>query len=229
MEPRDILDVTRRAIREYAGQDPDKWFYANRFVFARLQLDERRTKVQIKKHLLDTQPRCAYEGCNLPFDGKRGIHLHRIDGTHGYTRENCVLMHNECHTKYHAGHPPDRHRGRLFGARPNPVRPVLKKVSKCYEGGSFLYWWDISASFLDKIDDYEEIEFIKKDTGERCSVPVPALKGYLIAERQTSRNNGNWGIRVLRAREQELAFEPGKGDTRWLFLPVVWLGNSRED
>jgi hypothetical protein len=229
MEPRDILDVTRQAIREYAGRDPDKWFYANRFVFARLQLDERRTKVQIKKDLLDTQPRCAYEGCNVAFDGKPGIHLHQIDGTRGYTRENCVLMHNECHTKYHAEHPSGRQRGRPFGSRPNPVRPVLKKVSKPYEGGSFLYWWDISPSFLDKIDDYDEVEFIKKDTGERCSVPVPAIKGYLTTERQTSRNTGTWGIRVLRDREQELAFEPGKGDARWLFLPVVWLADSQED
>jgi hypothetical protein len=229
MEPRDILDVTRRAIREHAEQDPDKWFYANRFVFARLQLDERRTKVQIKKELLGTQPRCAYEGCNLPFDGKRGIHLHRIDGTRGYTRENCVLMHNECHTKYHAEHPSNRYRRPPFGSQSAPVRPILKKISKRYEGSSFLYWWDISPSFLDKIENYEEVEFIKKDTDERCSVPVPALRGYLTEDRQTSRNTGNWGIRVLGDREQELAFEPGKGDTRWLFLPVVWLGNSQED
>jgi hypothetical protein len=223
------LDVTRRAIREYAGQDFDRWFYANRFVFARLQLDERRTKVKIKKDLLDTQPRCAYERCNLAFDDKRGIHLHRIDSTRGYTHENCVLMHNECHTEYHAEHPPDRQRRRPLGAQPNPARPVLKKVSKHYEGSSFLYWWDISPSFLDKINDYEEVEFIKRDTRERCSVPIPAIKGYLTAERQTSRNNGNWGIRILRDRGGELAFEPGRGDTRWLFLPIVWLGASGED
>jgi hypothetical protein len=79
------------------------------------------------------------------------------------------------------------------------------------------------------MDSYEETEFIKRDTGERCSVPVPAIKGHLAVERQTSRNNGNWGIRVLRDREQELAFEPGKGDTRWLFLLVVWLGDLEED
>jgi len=38
MEPREILQATRQAIYQYAGQDPDRWFYANRFVFARLQL-----------------------------------------------------------------------------------------------------------------------------------------------------------------------------------------------
>ncbi|OHB62154.1 MAG: hypothetical protein A2Y76_00755 [Planctomycetes bacterium RBG_13_60_9] len=229
MELRDILDITRRAIREYAGQDPDKWFYANRFVFARLQLDERRTKVQIKKELLDTQPTCACEGCPLGFDSKRGIHLHRIDSRRGYTRENCVLMHNECHTKYHAEHPVHRQRERPFGGRANPPRPILKKISKRYEGASFLYWWDISPGFLNRMDDYEEMEFVKKDSGERCSVPILAMKGYLTAERRTSRNNGPWGIRVLRDRGGELAFEPGREDDRWLFLPVVWLGDSHED
>ena len=198
-------------------------------MFARLQLDERRTKVQIKKDLLATQPRCGYDECNLVFDGKRGIHLHRIDGTRGYTRQNCVLMHNECHTKYHTDHPAGRRGGRPLGKRASPARPILRTASKRYEGASFLYWWDISANSLDKTHDYEEIEFIKKDTRERCSVPILAIEGYLTTERQTSRNNGSWGIRVLRDRPDELAFEPGKGDARWLFLPVVWLGDSKED
>ena len=42
--PRQILEDTRQRIREHAGKDPDKWWYANRFVFARLALDERKTK-----------------------------------------------------------------------------------------------------------------------------------------------------------------------------------------
>jgi len=39
MNPQGILGKTRKAISDYAGDDRDKWFYANRFVFARLQLD----------------------------------------------------------------------------------------------------------------------------------------------------------------------------------------------
>ena len=103
MEPQEILNITRKAIRDHAGGDPDKWFYANRFVFARLQLDERSTKTQIKKELLEVNKPCDY--CGNPFYDKKGIHLHRVNGECGYSRVNCVLMHSECHTKFHAENP----------------------------------------------------------------------------------------------------------------------------
>ncbi len=51
MKPKEILEMAREEIRKTAGNDPDKWFYANRFVFARLQLDERKTKTEIKRLL----------------------------------------------------------------------------------------------------------------------------------------------------------------------------------
>ncbi len=35
MVPREILANVRDTIREYAGSDADKWFYANRFIFVR--------------------------------------------------------------------------------------------------------------------------------------------------------------------------------------------------
>jgi len=104
------------------------------------------------------------------------------------------------------------------------VPATKQKTSKRYEGQYFDYWWDIAPRFLDKIDNYEAIEFVKKDTNERCLVPIPALKGYLTKDRQTTRDKGNWGIRVLKGRENELAFEPGDKEGRWLFLPVLWLG-----
>jgi len=101
---------------------------------------------------------------------------------------------------------------------------IKRKKSKRYEGMYFDYWWDIVPGFLDKIDNYEAVEFVKKDTGGKCLVPIPALRGYLTEERQTTRGQGNWGIRVLKGRENELAFEPRDKKGRWLFLPVVWLG-----
>jgi hypothetical protein len=61
---------------------------------------------------------------------------------------------------------------------------------------------------------YDAIAFVKNDPAERkrCYVPIPALKGYLTKERQTTRGNGNWGIKVLKGRvlkgEDLLAFEP---------------------
>ena len=99
---------------------------------------------------------------------------------------------------------------------------IVRKYSKRYQGHAFFYWWDISPGFLDTMDEYEAIEFVKKDSGQRCTVPIPAMKGYLIKERQTSRGSGNWGIKVLGNKQDELAFEPGIADNRWLFLPVIW-------
>jgi hypothetical protein len=106
---------------------------------------------------------------------------------------------------------------------------ILKKESKRYEGKRFLYWWDISPGFLETIGRYEVVEFVKKDTREKCSLPVEALKGFLTEERQTTRGSGNWGIRILAERGNELAFEPGRKEDKYLFLPVVWLDEERED
>lgn len=228
MDPQEILDQTRKAINDCAADDPDKWFYANRFVFARLQLDERRTKTQVKKQLLEDDKPCHY--CHKPIDNKVGVHLHRLDAERGYSLDNSVLMHPDCHTKYHAENP----RGPRPGRRPlqrqlTPAAPVLEKVSKRYEAHSFIYWWDISPRFAEEIDRYEAVEFVKKDTGERCHVPTAALKGYLTEDRKTSRGKGNWGIKVLKDNQDQIGFEPAKQNHKWLFLPVVWLNDTRED
>jgi len=228
MDPREILNKIRKEISDYASDDHDKWFYANRFVFARLQLDERRTKTQIKKDLLEANQPCYY--CNKHFNSKVGVHLHRLDGERGYSLDNCVLMHPDCHKKYHAENPRGARPGRPSVQKEvGSVAPILEKVSKRYDGHSFIYWWDISPGFLEKIDNYEAVEFAKKDTGERCYVPTAALKGYLTKERQTSRGNGNWGIKILKDKEDELAFEPGGKNDKWLFLPAVWLNDTQED
>ena len=110
MEPQEILDKTRKAISDYAGNDPDKWFYANRFVFARLQLDERKTKTNVRKELLEANQLCHY--CNKQFENKKGVHLHRLDGERGYSLDNCALMHSECHTKFNAENPRGKRPGR---------------------------------------------------------------------------------------------------------------------
>jgi len=228
MEPQEILDQTRKAINDHAGNDPDKLFYANRFVFARLQLDERKTKTQIKKKLLEAGNPCCY--CDKPFENKVGMHLHRLDGEQGYSFENCALMHPDCHKKYHAENPSGKRRGRPSSRKGTvSATPILEKLSKRYDNNSFMYWWDISPGFLDKIDYYEAVELVKKDSGERCCVPTAALKGYLTKNRQTSRGNGNWGIKVLKYKEDELAFEPANKDDKWLSLPVVWLNDTQED
>jgi len=219
-----ILNKTRETISDYAGQDRDKWFYANRFVFAGLQLDERKTKTNIKKELFEADKPCYY--CKEPLISKTGIHMHRIDGLRGYSLDNCVLMHPECHTRFHAENPRISKQEKPSS---DETMPILEKVSQRYEDKSFLYWWDISPGFTDKMDKYEAIEFVKKDNDERCYIPIPVLKGYLTKERQTTRGNGNWGIKVLKDKEDQLAFEPGSKNGNWLFLPVVWLNDSQED
>ena len=100
MIEREILKRTREMISEHAGGDADKWWYANRFVFARLQLDERKTKTSVKRKLLDASRPC--HACGEPFESKRDIHLHRLDGSKAYSDANCVLMHAECHRRHHA-------------------------------------------------------------------------------------------------------------------------------
>jgi hypothetical protein len=97
---------------------------------------------------------------------------------------------------------------------------TLKKQSKKYE--AFVYWWDIAPNQAKSLKDYDEVEFIKKDVNESCFVSPKTLLKFLTKDRQTSRSEGNWGIKVLVDRPNELAFEPGKGNDDWLFLPVVW-------
>jgi len=226
MKLEEILETTRTRISEYADGDRDKLFYANRYVFARLQLDERKVKTQIKKRLIDGGQPCSY--CGRPFESKVGLHLHRVDGHRGYSLDNCVLMHRECHERYHA-----EYRGRdEVGEREETTvsvgKSTLVKYSKRYDEGPFLYWWDISPSLAGALDEYEAIEFAKKDTGERCGVPPEALKGFMTSDRQTSRGRGNWGIKVLKDSPEELAFEPAKPGDNWLFLSVVWLSDEED-
>ena len=165
MNYQEILESVRKEIRVYAGDDPDKLFYANRYVFARLQLDERKTKTKIKKKLFDSNRPCHY--CNKSFDSHKGIHLHRLEGSRGYSHDNCALMHSDCHIQYHAENPSSKSSGQ------SPLHPeagadqvVLVKKSKRYEDESFLYWWDIAPEFLEKLDDYDDVEFVQKDTGD---------------------------------------------------------------
>lgn len=220
MTPEEILKHTRQLIEEHGGGDPDKWWYANRFVFARLHWDERKTKTDIKRRLFEANGPCHY--CKKPFDTKQNVHLHRLDGSKGYCDENCVLMHPECHQKYHAEHQQEKEQ-EIMGRQITPT-----KWSKRYHGKPFMYWWDISPGMADALGDFN-IEFAKKDTKERCVVSPEDLKKFLIPERQTTRGTGHWGVKVLKDRQDKLAFEPGTGKAgEYLFLDVEWI-NAEED
>jgi len=213
-------------IEEHAAGDPDEWWYANRYVFARLGLDERKTKTSIKRDLFDANKPCHY--CGKPFETKRNVHLHRLDQTKGYSKDNCVLMHAECHRQVHAATQQEKPELGTDGARGRPLS--ASRWSKCYEGMPFLYWWDVSPGMADSIDAFDAVEFGKKDTREVCTVPAETLKAYLTPDRQTSRGRGNWGVKVLKDHQDELAFEPGTGKAgKYLFLPVIWINELEED
>ena len=219
MTEQEILDQTRTLIRQLAGDDPDKWWYANRFVFARLQLDERKTKTHIKKRLFESNVAC--HACGRTFESRANAHLHRLDDTKGYSDANCVLMHPECHRKWHA------EKSREVDDDTEGL-PSLLKSSKRYEGKSFLYWWDIWPNLAESLCRYGVVEFICKDTLERCIVPTSTVERYLTPDRQTSRGQGNWGIRVLKDHPREIAFEPGTEGSDWEFLPVTWFEESED-
>jgi len=222
MEPKEILEHARRLIREHAGDDEDKWWYANRFVFARLQLDERKTKVAIKKELFDAGASCY--SCGRPFVKRQGVHLHRLDSKKGYHRGNCVLMHAECHQKWHSE---VREDDPAVTSQESFMTQVRR--SKRYDGMPFLYWWDITPSQAEQLADCDAAEFVKKDTGERCVVSAESLARFLLPERQSTRGFGSWGVKVLKDHGDALAFEPGADGDEWLFLPVVWIDEETED
>ena len=95
-----LLERLREDIKQYAGNDPDRWFYANRFIHARLQLDSRAVSDKIKKELFESGAHC--HGCGKKLETLRGIHIHRLDTEKGYSLENCVLAHRKCHQRLHA-------------------------------------------------------------------------------------------------------------------------------
>lgn len=224
-DPAAILADIRKRIIEHAGNDPDRWFYANRFVFARLMLDERKTKVRVKKYLLDNNSPCYR--CGKPFDSRSGIHLHRLDGEKGYSRPNCVLMHPECHRALHSEGESERpaHAASDFDRLPSGT---VSKESKCYENQYWIYWWDISPGLRDRLSTLGAIEFIKKDTREKCLVEAKVLHEVLTAQNQTSRGQGNWGIRVLASRPNDLAIESPANAEKWPIIPATWLCDDED-
>jgi hypothetical protein len=94
-----ILQDVRQKIKAAAGSDPDRWFYLNRYVFARLQLDGRAQNEMIRNGLFQNSPYCHH--CENELLEIRGIELHRLESDRGYSVENCVLIHRECHQKLH--------------------------------------------------------------------------------------------------------------------------------
>lgn len=91
-----LLGHIRMVISLAAGNDVDKRFRLNRWVFARLLQDEIRVKRPIKQRLWDVGMRSC-QGCGDLFKSLKGIELHRKDGAKAYSQDNCELLCRECH------------------------------------------------------------------------------------------------------------------------------------
>jgi 5-methylcytosine-specific restriction endonuclease McrA len=91
-----ILRQTRQLITEAASDDVVLRFKINRWVYSRLQQDEKQKKTPLKKSLWDAGVH-ACQRCGKPFASLRGVHLHRIDASKNYYDGNCQLLCSICH------------------------------------------------------------------------------------------------------------------------------------
>ncbi len=95
-----ILEATRQMIRNAAtGEEVE--FRIRRYVRIRLEHDERgkppeRKLIKLKK-FAEQRGLCA--ACGKPMTLEEEPHLHRIVASRGYTAENTILIHHDCHRR----------------------------------------------------------------------------------------------------------------------------------
>lgn len=94
----ELLTYVRSYLDINTGKDETLRFALNRFVYARLQLDERKSKTGIKQALWENgDAKCNH--CGEMFASLKGVELHRVNRTERYLAENCVLLCKPCHMK----------------------------------------------------------------------------------------------------------------------------------
>lgn len=91
----EILECARQAIVEASAGDTNAWFEINRWVYSRLQLDERRKKPD-KRGLSNKQHGLCWH-CKKPLNDIKSTDIHRIDRGQWYIEGNVVLVHKKCH------------------------------------------------------------------------------------------------------------------------------------
>lgn len=91
-----VLKQAREAINFASGGDMTLKFKLNRWVYARLQLDERKIKENIKDLLWTVgDKKCGK--CGKEFETVKGVELHRVNGSQVYSVDNCQLLCKPCH------------------------------------------------------------------------------------------------------------------------------------
>ena len=93
----EILNRTRKAIAAASAGNPNAWFEINRWVYSRLQLDERRRKPR-KPELFSKQHGLCHI-CKRRMDEIKNTDIHRLDDNRWYDEDNAVLVHRDCHQK----------------------------------------------------------------------------------------------------------------------------------
>lgn len=93
-----ILNHVRFLIDEFAGDDEDRRFKLNRWVYARLMQDEIRQKHPIKQQLWDSGMRTC-QWCGKDFDVLKDVEIHRKESNLCYSLSNCELLCRSCHRK----------------------------------------------------------------------------------------------------------------------------------
>ncbi len=89
-----ILEQARSRIKKVAGGNPDDWFKINRYVYTRLQRDERKKEPK-KADLFDKQKGFCWI-CKERIDNIKDTDRHHVD------INNVVLVHRSCHQQTQA-------------------------------------------------------------------------------------------------------------------------------
>ena len=93
-----ILATVREQIHARSGGDAELAWAMRRYIYIRLQHDERGNPMQRKllklKKMIAQKGKCALCGGELP---ERGAELDRFDAMKGYTEANTRLLCHKCH------------------------------------------------------------------------------------------------------------------------------------
>ena len=100
---KEILAKVRAEIERASGGKKDLAWAIRRYIYIRLQHDERGTPIRRKmlklKKAAAQKGKCARCGDDLP---ERGANLHRLDAMEGYTDDNTELVCPKCHREQQA-------------------------------------------------------------------------------------------------------------------------------
>lgn len=107
------------------------------------------------------------------------------------------------------------------------IQPIVCE-STFHQGKAYLYWWDIWETRKESLKEVGEIHFVEKDTGRGFAVVADDLLPLLAEERRTTRmrskTGGNWGIRVLASKPDQLVIEtPGVSPEQWQIISAKRL------